>query len=188
MLSIAEEIASLYAADQAARRHHPPFGSEAYLALRRDDATRRARARELLPKAGALPAITLFHAAMLFQHGDALEDLREAHEFAGKAAASGYRPARWLAAATLDRWLMLQGLPQKYGTQVVPDGRRQRVWDTDPATSDADRLAWDVPPMREMEEYAEKITREEPMPNLDQAPDWLKAAIERWNRQDGRSP
>ena len=33
------------------------------------------------------------------------------------AAINGHRPSRWLAAASLDRFLMAIGLPQTYGTQ-----------------------------------------------------------------------
>jgi hypothetical protein len=31
---------------------------------------------------------------------------------------------------------MYSGKPQKYGTNSVPDGKRFRVWDVDPATTD----------------------------------------------------
>jgi glycine oxidase len=36
---------------------------------------------------------------------------------------------------------MYQGKPQKYGTQFVPDGKRWRLWDVDPTTTDAERVA-----------------------------------------------
>ncbi|MBO0777659.1 MAG: hypothetical protein J2P37_02420 [Ktedonobacteraceae bacterium] len=63
-----------------------------------------------------------FHAAMIFQHGERLEDYWQAHELAKQAVAQGYRPAAcWFVAASYDRWLMHQGKPQKYGTQYRVD-------------------------------------------------------------------
>ncbi len=40
-------------------------------------------------------------------------------------AGAGHRPARWLAAAVYDRWLIYQGRPQKYGTQFDWDDSGQ---------------------------------------------------------------
>jgi hypothetical protein len=85
---------------------------------------------------------------------------------------------KWLAAAALDRWLMYQGRPQKYGTQIVPDGTRWRIWNTDPTTTDADRAAADVPPLKEQLERAEAMT--DPQPPMEEAPTWLKNALESW--------
>jgi hypothetical protein len=73
---------------------------------------------------------------------------------------------------------MFQGQPQRYGTQLVPDGTRWRLWDTDPATTDADRAEWDVPTMDEQLERAR--TRTDPQPSMVDAPSWLKEALERW--------
>ena len=41
--------------------------------------------------------------------------------------------------------------PQKYGTNIVPDGVGWRLWDVDPTTTDAERIANDVPPLAEMQ-------------------------------------
>ena len=110
---------------------------------------------------------------------------RRAHELAREAAKGGVRAARWLAAAACDRWLMYQGKPQKYGTQFVPDGVRYRLWDTDPLTTDAERRTWDVPPWEAQLRRAEEMTRREQQPDMDEAPRWLRDAIERWNGEEG---
>jgi hypothetical protein len=180
-----QRLIELFEQDQRARAHHPRVGTEAYRELRLDDARRRAEARELIVDEERLSGEELYCAAMLFQHSDALDDVATAHRLARRAAEWGYRPARWLAAASLDRWLMYQGLPQKYGTNIVPDGRRQRVWDVDARTGDDERAIWDVPPLEEMHRRADRITRDEPMPPMEQAPEWLKAAIERWRQHEG---
>jgi len=54
------------------------------------------------------------------------------------------RPARWLAAAAYDRWLMTGGLPQKYGTQFRFANGRWGLHEVDPTTSDEERARWDV--------------------------------------------
>jgi hypothetical protein len=80
---------------------------------------------------------------------------------------------------------MYQGKSQKYGTQYVSDGKRQRLWDVEPATTDADRAEWDVPPLAEQLRKAEEATRlQPPLPIVwDDAPPWLKDAIKRWERE-----
>lgn len=177
---VSKEIATLYRADQAERCPHPAHGTPAYRALRERDAARRARVREILRGKKALTRLSRYRAAMILQHGDEIEDIALAHTLARAAADAGYAPARWLAAASLDRWLMYQGKPQKYGTNIVPDGKRQRVWDVDPATTDIERAEWDVPPLAEMQRRAEALTRGEPIPTMQDAPDWLKEAVRRW--------
>jgi len=103
--------------------------------------------RELLGAGTLTSAEDYYHAAMVFQHGKVAADYWQAHELALKSAAMGHRPARWLAAAAYDRWLMRQDKPQKYGTQYRRLGNAWRLWKVDPATTDAERAEWDVPPL-----------------------------------------
>lgn len=108
--------------------------------------------------AGAANADDLYHAAIVFQHGEKVDDWRRAHELALRSAELGHSAARWLAAAAHDRWLMGQGKPQKYGTQYRPAGDRWDLYDVDPATTDAERARWNVPPLAEARRRAESIT------------------------------
>ena len=127
----------------------------------------------------------LYHAAWLLNHGDAPAEARRAHELAREAAGRGHAPARWLAAAAYDRWCMYEGRPQRFGTQLVPDGVRIRLWDVDPATTDAERAAWDVPPLAEQQRRAERLSRTEAQPPMEDAPAWLRAALARWRAAEG---
>lgn len=61
---------------------------------------------------------------------------------------------------------MRQGKPQKYGTQYVAAGprwrvwtwgKRYRLWDVDPATTDAERAEWGVPPLAAAQDMAQKV-------------------------------
>jgi hypothetical protein len=177
-------LKELYNEDQSERIDHPLVGTPEYTALRLRDHDRREQARSIIAGSDSLDGEELYCAAMIFQHSDELDDIDLARQLALGSVELGYEPARWLAAASLDRWLMYQGLPQKYGTNIVPDGRRQRVWETDPATTDEERARWNVPTMAEMIARAEEITRTEPMPPMEDAPEWLKGALDRWRESD----
>jgi hypothetical protein len=142
-----QELRALFEADQAEREVHPDYDTPAYWQLRQRDAARRQRVSELLAQGHLTAPDDYFHAALLCQHGETLEEIWQAHELARKAAemgatqSMGDKDSLWLAAAALDRWLMYQGKPQKYGTQFVPDGKGYRLWGVDPTTSDVERAA-----------------------------------------------
>lgn len=149
------ELRALYEADQQDRR------GELSVQVAERDRVRRKRVRELLA-AGLTSAEDYYHAAMIFQHGEVPEDFGQAHELALKSAEMGHRPGRWLAAAAYDRWLMRQGRPQKYGTQYRPSGNAWQLWAVDPATTDAERAEWDVPPLEVALRRAVEMTEEAP--------------------------
>lgn len=154
-----QELQKLFQQDQADRTgRHPDTGTR--------DGARRQQIEALIA-AGALQAPEdYYHAAMIYQHAfhpvvtigpnkevvavsadeESVRCVWRAHELALRAADQGYTPARWLAAAAYDRWLEGQGKPQKYGTQSLGD----KLWQIDPATSDAERAAWDVKPLAEL--------------------------------------
>ena len=119
----------------------------------------------------------LYAAAWVLNHGELSEEAALGSRLAARAAELGHAGARWLAAAALDRSLMYAGLPQKYGTNIVPDGVGWRLWDVDPATTDAERLANDVPPLVEMQ--ARAAANASPRPDPAGAPDWLSSAMRR---------
>lgn len=117
-----QEMASIVAADQAVRQDIAAIlagGSEALIRIYNEDALRREQVKALLD-AGALRTGADFHAAALvYQHGDTTQDYLMAHTLAIAALSEGSTESRWLAAATLDRYLHKIGQPQIYGTQTV---------------------------------------------------------------------
>jgi hypothetical protein len=187
-----EELHTLFLADQSERNDHPEYDTPEYWRLRERDATRRHRVSEMLAEGGLAAPEDYYHAALIFQHGESVEDIWQAHELAQRAVDMGattstcYKDSRWLAAAALDRWLMYQGRPQKYGTQFVSDGKRHRLWDLDPATTDEERAESNVPPLEEQLKRAELLTREHPQSGFDKdkAPWWLQEALLRWEREE----
>ncbi|MBI3971752.1 MAG: hypothetical protein HY332_10735 [Chloroflexi bacterium] len=144
---MSQGLRALYEQDQADRREGRPWPET----VERDRA-RRQRVEEIIAAGGLHVAEDYYRAAMIFQHGEALAHFWRAHELAKQAVALGYRKARWLAAATYDRWLMWQGQPQKYGIQSYRPAEDQpwELWKIDPATTDAERAEWEVKPLGEL--------------------------------------
>ena len=142
------ELRELFEADQLDRREGGDID-----AIGRRDRERRQRAAELFEAGVVVEADDFFHIAMLFQHGDSLEDWQRAHELALRAHQLGHAGAAWLAAAAYDRWLVNQGRPQKFGTQFRWDDEKQRwtLGDIEPETTDEERARWNVPSLAESE-------------------------------------
>jgi hypothetical protein len=95
-------------------------------------------------------ARALLRGAMVFQHGTEPADYDRANQWAAKAVEldPDYPGARWLAAASKDRYLMWSGKPQLYGTQFKKDKDGPwYLWQVDPAITDEERAKWDVPPL-----------------------------------------
>ena len=181
-----DALRTLFEADQNERMPHPQVGTPAYETLRKRDQERRNQVQSLIDEGQVTTAQDYYHAALIFQHGDSLDEIGAAHQLALKSVELGNPAGKWLAAAALDRWHMYQGQPQKYGTQLVPDGMRYRLWDIDPSTTDDERARWDVPSLAEMEQRAIQLTLEnkDKMPALDQAPEWLREAVKRWKKEE----
>lgn len=150
------ELLAVYIEDQKDRRGDLPTD------LRERDSKRRRNVEELIASGALREPEDFYHAAMIFQHGETSGDYWRAHDLARKGAELGHRAARWLAAAAYDRWLMRQGKPQKYGTQYVSEGKRWRLWEVDPATTDAARSEWNVPSLAEALRRADEMTRTSP--------------------------
>ena len=153
-------------------------GQPAYVALRERDRARREAVTVLLADGWPDQADGLYAAAWILNHGDLTEEAALASRLATRAADLGHPGARWLAAAAFDRSLMYAGLPQKYGTNIVPDGIGYRLWDVDPATTDAERQANGVPVLAVMQARAAAITA--PQPDMAGASESLRKAMRRW--------
>jgi hypothetical protein len=158
------ELRAIFDADQTDRRLglQPGVGDR--------DQERLARVLELIEDGTVQTAEDHFRAAMVLQHTPivlGVEDARrahylKAHQLAQRAAELGHPKARWLAAATYDRWLMTGNEPQKYGTQYHADGDGWELWPVDPATTDEERAAWDVPALALARKRANDMTKLSP--------------------------
>ena len=186
-----QELLSLYTDDRREHANAPQVNTPAYRAMRTRDLERRQRVLEMVAADELQAAEDYYHAAWIMNHGDSPDEARQAHILALRSSELGHRPARWLAAASYDRWQMYQGKPQKYGTNYVYDGKRDRLWEVDPAMTDAERAAWDVPPLAEQLRKADEANRHKvPMTENEfrdfeaNAPAWLQEALQRWRSEE----
>ena len=94
------------------------------------------------------------HAAMILQHGDRPEDFLLCHElciaalFKSTAADSDWVGlAKWLAAASEDRFLVAVGRSQRFGTQFYNTGQGTpwRLRPVEEGVTDELRTVWEVP-------------------------------------------
>jgi hypothetical protein len=122
-----------------------------YLTLLSDeDNKRRKMIYRLLSRKLISTPFDLQEAALILQHGNDTTDYWTAHELALQSVQMGNADAKWLAAATLDRYLLTKGQPQKYGTQSITDDKtgQLELYKVDPTVTDSERALWNVPPIK----------------------------------------
>lgn len=125
------ELMQIYQADQKDRE--APVGGVDWKVVGPRDAARQKRVRELIDQGGVRTGKDYERAAMVFQHGDTPEDILLAHVLAVTALGKGNAGARWLAAASLDRYLHWLKQPQIFGTQFTnKEVSRKEGWTMEP--------------------------------------------------------
>ena len=158
------DLSRLYAEDQADTNRSVldlssvPAGLELpplppYVA---DDMARQAAVDSVLAAGGARTADDFYHAAMVMQHGAPASRIMEGHILTARALEldPDHTDARWLFAASKDRYLHETGQPQWYGTQFHCDSdTRRRYMEVDTTqVSDAERVRLGVPTLAEQRE------------------------------------
>jgi hypothetical protein len=144
------EVKAMFDADQAARQDISKINPEQ---LFKADSERRERTRVLIDEGRLASADDFYYAAFIFQHGGEPADYLLAHTLAIAAVAEGRKDAKWIAAATLDRYLQELHQPQIYGTQYLTkmDGiTRQEPYDR-ALVPDALRKVLGVPVLADQE-------------------------------------
>jgi hypothetical protein len=110
------QLEEIYGNDQSDRQK--VYDSPAAVnELKQRDAMRKAMTLDMMSKGEVNTVLDLYRAAVILLHGSEPKDYLTAHRLAVLSAVNGHRPARWLAASSLDRYLMSTGQPQVYGTQ-----------------------------------------------------------------------
>jgi hypothetical protein len=82
---------------------------------------RRAEIRKLLEEGQITSGEDFSDAALIFQHGQTPDEFLFAHVLAVEALMRGGSADKWIAAATLDRYLHAVNQPQVFGTQYPGD-------------------------------------------------------------------
>ena len=126
------------------------------------DEARRKETLKLLNAGRLSSGADYYYAAFVFQHGNCSEHYQLANLLADQAIKRNYPAARWIYAATYDRWQRSLGKPQKYGTQYMSQGGdcNFKLEPYDPATTDTERSRYGVPPIGEALKRADEINAE----------------------------
>jgi hypothetical protein len=150
------ELREIFEQDQAARS---PGGNLS----QSDDEARIKRVLELIAAGEVSTPEDRFRAAVVLQHtprtwcegkltSQGTDNYLLAHFLAREAFDNGVERAGWLSAAAIDRYLVSSGKPQKYGTQrsLNRETGKMELDPIDPATTDEERAALGVPPLKEI--------------------------------------
>ncbi len=158
---VSEELARLFAEDQSDRTPPPP-GLIDWDVVGPRDSVRLARVKQMCQGQHLTTGMDHYHAAMILQHAHEPDDYLLAHELCVVAISQGVEQAKWLAAASEDRYLMNMGRPQRFGTQYRADlrGKNWSLYSVDPEFSDGMRRAFNVPTLSEAQAYLEKMNVE----------------------------
>jgi len=142
---VSEELARMFAEDQSDRT----MPSIDWDAVRPRDAARLGRVKQLYHGQALQTGMDFYHAAMILQHSSVAEDHLLAHELCVAAMSQGVEQAKWLAAASEDRFLMNIGRPQRFGTHYHRSSGNHSLYETDPEMEDSLRRVFNVPPLWE---------------------------------------
>jgi hypothetical protein len=124
--------------------------------LFKSDERRRAAVKQMLSSGQLRTAHDFFCAALIFHHGNAIDDYRLATSLAwiGMTIEPTNKDYAYLTASTWDRFMKEQGKPQWYGTKcthVTKSSGKDELYRVDEtAVSDADRARFDLKPLEVM--------------------------------------
>jgi hypothetical protein len=164
------EIVQLVAQDQWDRgfdffgdRQPPPQDKIDWEQVGKRDEQRREAARKLLTDGKLQTGKDYRFASLIFQHSLDTAGYLLAHVLAVTAVSKGEPKARWLAAATMDRYLTSLKQPQVFGTQFHQDNG---VWTQEPfdrtAFSDSIRTSSCVASLAEQDQILKDIRSGKP--------------------------
>lgn len=142
-----KKIAAMFKEDQEERDPDKGTWDEKFWKeLNKRDKKRRLEVRKIISAGGLNEAVDFYGAAMIFQHGETTSDYGMAKKLAKEAMEMGLEKAKWLYAATTDRYLVSKGKKQKFGTQFEKDNSDSWVivGGIDSKTSQADRDKFNV--------------------------------------------
>ena len=172
------ELKHLYDEDQA--DHQPAYEGKPVdiPALSRRDDERERRVKELYAADQLHTGPDYYNAAMILQHAPTPDDFLLCHDFCVIAIGKGEPRAKWLAAASMDRFLVSVGRPQRFGTQygAARPGFPVRMSPIDTSVTDRLRMELGVPPLAELKQKEAKMdalfgqSNQPPKPPIAQTP------------------
>jgi len=149
------ELQEMFDGDQEDRKNFDweKNSHEDFEEIRKKDRKRIAFVREMINEGKLQTGADYYHAAIILQHGEELNDYLKANELAKKAMELGDDRSPLLVASSWDRYLMKNNQPfQKYGTQYIKVDGREELYPVDPDTTDEERAKFNVPPLEKLKE------------------------------------
>jgi hypothetical protein len=143
------QIQKIYKADQS-DRFDMKFDKKSLSDLEKRDRERMKKLEILLKTKPELNGKELYMIAMIYQHGITIPEYKKAVMYAKRSMGKGYKKARWLYIAAIDRLLMHQGKKQKFGTQYI---RKRGVWylyGVNKKTTDEERKKYGLPSLQKI--------------------------------------
>ncbi|RYG10316.1 MAG: hypothetical protein EOO07_22380 [Chitinophagaceae bacterium] len=158
--AIATELEKLYSEDQADRNVVGMNTDWEAISIR--DEQRENRVKELLSIGSLGGGSEYYHAAMILQHATTPDDYLLAHDLCLIAVSKGEQKAKWLAAASMDRFLISIGRQQRFGTQFLSNKsfRPPHLVQVDANVSDVLRKELDVPTLANAKKQEAEMERE----------------------------
>lgn len=152
---VSDELARLFTEDQSDRKTEPID----WEVVRPRDKARLSRVKRLYRGLKLRSGLDYFHAAMVLQHAHDTDDYLLAHEFCVVAISKGVEQAKWLVAASEDRFLVNSGRLQRFGTQYQIDVSTGRwsLQEVGPGVEDSLRSALNVPSVLAAQTHAEDM-------------------------------
>src|SRR5262245_45596908 len=160
-----QELVRLFSEDQGDRQ---PKDAKAidWRVVRRRDEVRLKRVMELYRAGELRTGWDYFHAAIILQHGRRPEDYLLSHELCvtavfnsgAKEKADWVSAAKWLAAASENRFLLYIHRAQRFGTQSRQKGRLAKM---DEGVTDELRKVWHVPTLAQAKEPGTEMNKKQ---------------------------
>ena len=155
-----EELARLYKEDQADRK---PKSAKLidWAVVGPRDKKRLERVHEIYLANGLSTGADYYHLAMVLQHSQAPGDFMLCHELCVVAIGKGYEQAKWLAAASEDRFLMNIGRPQRFGTQYRTEKPTDpfTLYKMEEGVTDELRRAYNAPSLQKAKEREAEMNK-----------------------------
>jgi hypothetical protein len=156
--AVGQRMKEIFDEDQAVRENWENLTEADMWKMSVSDQERRIEVMAFIKDGKLATDLDFFHAAFVFQHGNCPEHFKLANELANESVKLGNEEAKWIYAASLDRYLLAIGEVQKFGTQyTLTDGCTYTLEPVDPATTDEERAEYGVPSLADAEEKAKEF-------------------------------
>ena len=133
---ISQELKEMYEADQEDRKNWRTSETNWEVVKPRDNA-RLKRVEKLYSQGLLKNADDIYHAAMIYQHGDKPEHYKKAMELSKKAGGLGHPDGKTFSALAEDRYLLEIGKAQIWGTQFTRENFNEQWRLKEPFDRDA---------------------------------------------------